>query len=128
MKEHLFILINAENVLSKAIELVVSARKNIIVTHSDADNSRVKPSSEYYSALRQTKAQITRYIFSSTSFEQYTSENILHIYGGRNNVYQRAIIIDGRRAMFKVGDEFYYSEYRPLVIVLIKKIKDTHAK
>lgn len=126
MQKKIFTPLENEKVLHTAIELVGSAKQEIIVTHADEDTNNVKPNTKYYSALQRAKnanVHITRYLYCSKSFNKYTLEGIIHVYAGTYDHYQRAIIVDQAICMFKVGDVFYFSEYKPLVLLLLKKIR-----
>jgi sugar-specific transcriptional regulator TrmB len=113
--------INQQAVLNKVITLVSSAKTEIIVTHSTHDDSPVKPNDRYYEAIVSAQKKgitITRYIFGRKDFAHKDTFGITQIYGGKAENYQRAVIVDEKKAMFKLGNHFYFTTYQPLCAAL----------
>ena len=114
--------IEENEVLLKVINLVLTAQEEIAVTHSDADDSKVVPDKNYFDALQKKIKEgikITRYVFSSKEPLSQDSQGVSQVYAGDCDSYQRAVVVDQSRAMFKLGDKFYYSEFQPLVSALL---------
>ena len=104
--------VESEDVLNRVIDLVRSAKREIIVTHSGQDESKIKPNSKYFTTLCEMKdsgVTVIRYIFGNDDFPSQDKFGISQVYGGTAKQYQRTIIVDGKKAMFKLGDHFYYT-------------------
>lgn len=109
-------------VLEKVTSLVRASKHEIVVTHSDQDQSKVIPDKKYFKTLAQkiqNGISVTRYVYSSQTPSEFDSYNVKQVLAGPNDSYQRAVVVDQSIAMFKLGDTYYYSEYRPLVKALL---------
>lgn len=130
MKKNFCKSITKDQVLNLAIKLVKSANSKIIVTHSEQDKSSVKPNDDYYQSLEErilNGIRVSRYYFGN--HKNYTHEkavykNINYIYAGSTESYQRCIIIDNKKMLFKLEDSFYYSEFKPLIESLLKYLSE----
>jgi hypothetical protein len=114
-----------QNVLTKVIALVQSSESEIVVTFSDADSSSVKPNEKYFAALSEKikqGVQVKRFIFGEKVPPRRDALGVRQVLVGPPESYQRAVISDNRRAMFKLGEHFFYTEYEPMVKVLRKYV------
>ncbi len=117
--------IKKTEVVNTAIKIINQAQHEVIVTHSTQDTSKVKPTTKYFEALSQLNnkgIKVRRYIFGSRDFKQIDKYGVEQLYAGDGKAYQRAIIIDQKIAMFKLGDSFFTSTYKPLMNALYKYV------
>lgn len=113
------------DVLKTAISLVKRAKQNVTASQSPFDASPVKPSNEYFSAVEnaiKNGVKFKRYCFGQRPAERVDSRGVQQFYAGTQKYYQRVLIIDRTTAMFKLGENFYYTEYQPLVIALTQYV------
>lgn len=126
MKKTFFCIpVKKSEVVNTAIKVINQAQHEVVVTHSTQDTSKVKPTREYFESLSQLNnkgIKVKRYIFGSRNFKQIDNYGVEQFYAGDDKAYQRAIIVDQRIAMFKLGDSFFTSTYKPLVNSLYKFI------
>ncbi|MFV0627420.1 MAG: hypothetical protein ACK5N8_08760 [Alphaproteobacteria bacterium] len=126
----LYKVIENEEVLIRVIDAVSRAEKTLIVVHSELDKSSVQPNQGYENVLKnllRKEVAITRYFHGSK--EQFEAHKKAHVgveyvLQRDDKFYQRAIIIDNEKAFFKIGNQFCYTEYMPLVEVLQNFLKE----
>lgn len=116
--------IRSDDVLECAIGLIQGARTSIIVT-MDVDEELLSPLSGTYRDLITKQYQngliVMRYGFGSNqSFTTLaTRTKIPFVYAGRFG-YQRMLIVDRERGLFRLGNTVYRTEYEPLASSLVK--------
>lgn len=99
------------------------ARSSLSVVQGEEDK-QAEPDAAYFQMLQKLIAKgvlVSRYYFGSKKqFEIEKSRNpgIVYWYGGNMQAYQRAVIIDGKKAFFKIGNVFAVTEYSELVKLL----------
>lgn len=104
------------DVLDKVIALVRQAEKTIIVSEGEKDRHQVQPDRRYYQTLSDfvnRGGSVVRYYFGGREeFARHQADNpqIAYHYAGGMENYQRAVIVDGQKAMAKIGRQFVYSE------------------
>jgi hypothetical protein len=114
-----------DQVLSLAIKLVKKAEAEIVVSHSPTEVSTVSPSDKYYQTLQNKIAagiKVTRYFFGDKKFFKKDKNNnleISYVFAGNKNYFQRMIIIDQKKALFKMNTDFFYTEFLPLIKALM---------
>lgn len=112
----LYFEIADDMVLAKVIALVEQAEKQLLVSEGEDDSHQVQPDEKYYKALAaflERGGQIVRYYFGSKErFEKCRKSNpsVTYIYVGSMEEYQRAVIVDGKKSMAKIGRQFVFSE------------------
>ena len=120
----LYELIENEQVLSSVLGAVSQTEKSLLVVHSEFDESSVQPNQDYEDVLKnliEKDVKITRYFHGpKEAFEKHRQSHsgIEYVLQAEEKFYQRAIIIDEKKAFFKIGNQFCYTEYKPLVDVL----------
>lgn len=118
-------LIDDDCVISCAKNLVKSAKKEIRAT-MDVDEELRFPLPQSYHQLLIQKARegvrIVRYGYGSKVASEEIKRlhaNITYIYNGQIKNYQRMLVVDGK-ALFKLGNQVYYTEFKPLAQSLVK--------
>lgn len=117
--------IDETKVLTLAIQLVKSAQSAIDVSQNEDEITTVIPNLKYFEMLKRKKDEgirITRYFFGKkTTFvkEKENNSSITYIYAGNNRNYQRMIIIDKKKALFRIDNSFCYTEFEPLARALL---------
>lgn len=112
----LYFEIADDMVLAKVVALVEQAEKQLLVSEGEDDSHQVQPDEKYYKALAAflgRGGQIVRYYFGSKErFEKCRKSNpsVTYIYAGSMEEYQRAVIVDGKKSMAKIGRQFVFSE------------------
>ncbi len=126
--------VQKETVLNKALALVRGAEKEILVT-MDVDDEVRAPLPTQYHTLLETKARrgvkITRYGFGSKrGFHalQHEGSFVHFLYAGSIRRYQRMLVIDNKRGLFKIADIVCYTEFTPLITALVDYISMVYNK
>lgn len=110
-----------DDVLQTAISLVQKAEKKVVASQSPFDESKVQPTDEYFNSVEKAinrGVKFSRYCFGREPIEEIDARGVHQFYAGSQEYYQRVLIIDDTTAMFKVGENFYYTEFQPLVVAL----------
>ena len=116
--------VQVEDVLEKVISLSRLCEKSMIVVQGETDLSSVQPNDAYFQVLEelmQKKIKIIRYYFGSFESclqEHQKNPNIEYLYCGEMDKYQRAVIVDMKYSMAKIGDDFVFSMH-PLWIQML---------
>ncbi len=120
------IVLDEKDVISYAVRLVRRAKKEVVVTMDlKAEKNNPLPA-KYHRALQiaiRRKVRVIRYgygperVFNKIK-DQYNA--IKMIYGGKLGAYQRMIIVDKSTGMFNLGEIFFYTEFKPLVLCLLQ--------
>lgn len=115
-----------QRVMLTAQKLVRQAKKDIIVT-MDMKEELIHPLPASYHVLLGKQAnkgvRIVRYGFGTKrEYARLKSQisKIQFIYAGSLSLYQRMIVIDGEKALFRLGDHVYYTEFAELAACLAK--------
>lgn len=122
--QKLYQLLNDEEVLEAVIEAISRSRSSLLLVQGEDDDSQIQPDNRYFELLRDLQANgiiIRRYYFGnkeSFKTEQNLHPNISYAFAGSMENYQRAIIIDGKQAFFKIGKQFAFSENAELIKTL----------
>ncbi len=115
-----------QRVILTAEKLVREAKKDIIVT-MDMKEELIHPLPVSYHVLLEKQAKkgvrVVRYGFGTK--REYIClkpqvSNIQFVYAGSLSFYQRMIVIDGKKALFRLGDHVYYTEFPDLAACLVK--------
>ena len=126
----LYEIFENENVLVRVIDAVSRAEKTLIVVHSELDESSVQPNQDYENILKNLLKKgvvITRYFHGTKAqFEAHKKAHVgvEYVLQKEDKFYQRAIVIDDKKAFFKVGNQFCFTEYMPLVEVIKKFLSE----
>lgn len=122
-------IIATSKVLSKAMSLVASAQKEVVVT-MDVDEELKYPLPKEYHALIEQQANkrrvVRRYGFGSKSaFNKMEREHtgVLSFYVGRRRQYQRMLVIDRKKGLFVVGGQVFFTDFAPLAASLVNYVE-----
>lgn len=120
------------DVISCALELVTSSKKEIIATMDIAEELVSPLPAPYYKSLKEAKArgvsiirlgfgQLNDFQFLLNSMDRSTFTDF--VYGGHIERYQRMLIIDGKKGLCGIGDQVIFSEFPPFIVSLVKYCK-----
>ena len=128
--QKLYRLLEEKDVLNTVTDAVCKTQQMLILVQGQVDNSPVQPDNRYFKILNDLcdkKIKIRRYYFGSK--EAFDDEKVMQSgiewrWAGSMEAYQRAIIIDGKKAFFKIGTQFAVSEYPPLIELLTQYLEN----
>lgn len=119
------LIIPEKNVMVIAMRLVKEAQVEIFAT-MDVDEEYVSPLPNQYHELLNLKGtkgvKIVRYGYgnkrSFTAIKKRYS-NMQFLYKGSFMHYQRMLVTDRKKALFRLGQIVYFSDFNPLIDALI---------
>lgn len=116
-----------DQVVDRVIQLVSTATSSVIATQSSQDVSPVKPTKRYFETLKSKVAagvSIHRYCFDQAVVDSVDENGVVQIQVPSRRCYQRVLIVDRSQAMFKAGENFFYTEFKPLVEAFIQYLEE----
>lgn len=127
--QKLYQLLKNEELLETVIEAISRSRNSLLLVQGEDDDTQIQPDNKYFEVLRdlQTKGiNICRYYFGkkeSFKIEQNLNPDISYMFAGNMENYQRAIIIDNKKAFFKIGTQFVTTENAEIINILKKYLE-----
>ena len=128
----LYKLLRDDEVLEAVIDAIGRCQSSLCLVQGQEDGSKVQPDSRYFMVLKMLAdkgVKIRRFYFGSQEhFAEEASQNpsVNYVFAGGMDSYQRAIIIDGQRAFFKIGMQFAFTDYPELVRLLENYLEKCH--
>lgn len=120
----LYKLLRDDEVLEAVIEAISRSQSSLWLVQGQEDGSHVRPDSRYFLVLQRLAdkgVKIRRFYFGGQErFADEARQNpgVDYVFAGNMDGYQRAVIIDGQRAFFKIGTQFAFTDYPELIRLL----------
>jgi hypothetical protein len=120
-----------EKVIDTALFLVSDAKAEITATMNVNEEVRLPLTAEYHLAITEVISRGVKVIrFGYGKKENfgalkkiYKTQKIEFKYAGKLDTYQRMLIIDRKKGIFKLNDTVFYTEFLPLVQSLVKYVE-----